>query len=348
MSTPLVIPVFIPHEGCPHRCVFCNQRRISGHGAVPVTGRDVARTVTTWLDRAAGRTGGDVQVAFYGGSFTGLEPARQAELLGAVAPFIASGRVGSLRLSTRPDYIDSGRLTLLRRFHVSLVELGVQSMDDAVLVRAGRGHDSGDVVRAVDLLRRASIRVGLQLLPGLPGESRCSLMRTVEQVIGLRPDMVRIYPALVLEGSALARLYRQGRYRPLSLDGAVVRVAWMKRRFAAAGIRVVRMGLQAGPELEDGLVAGPWHPAFGELVEARLMLRQARRLLACVAAGMRVELVISSRDQSLFRGQRSANIRRLERLGLADRFVLRLDPDQPRHTVRCLPVHRYRQDDGTA
>ncbi len=338
MPMPLVIPVFIPHEGCPHRCIFCNQRRISGHGSGPVTGREVVRIVSTWLVRAADRAGDDVQVAFYGGSFTGLDRARQAELLGAVAPFLASGRVGSLRVSTRPDYIDPGRLALLRHFHVSLVEVGAQSMDDAVLARAGRGHDSADVVRAVDLLRRASIRVGLQLLPGLPGEGRRSLMRTVDRAIALGPEMVRIYPALVLEGSGLARMYRQGRYQPLSLAGAVVRVAWMKRRFAAAGIRVVRMGLQAGPDLEKGLVAGPWHPAFGELVEARLMLRQTRRLLAGVAAGKRVELVISCRDQSLFRGHRSANIRRLERLGLADRFVLRPDPEQPRYRVRCPEV----------
>ncbi len=331
---PLVIPVFIPHEGCPHRCIFCNQRRISGQVAGPVSGRDVARTVALWLARAGHRPGDDVQVAFYGGSFTGLDPVRQAELLGAVAPFLAEGRVGSVRLSTRPDYIDSGRLALLGRFRVTLVELGVQSMDDAVLARAGRGHGSEDVVRATGLLKEAGMRVGLQLLPGLPGESRRSLMRTVERVVSLRPDVVRIYPALVLAGSELARMYRQGAYRPLGLAGAVARVAWMKRRLAAAGIRVVRMGLQAGPELENALVAGPWHPAFGELVESRLMLRTTRRLLAGVPAGEKVVLSISARDGSLFRGHRSANIARLARLGLADRFVLRLDPDQPRFTVR--------------
>ncbi len=333
---PLVIPVFIPHEGCPHRCVFCNQRRISGRAGGLVRAGDVARIVVTWLERAGERAGDDVQVAFYGGSFTALAPARQAELLGAVSPFLASGRVGSLRLSTRPDAVDHGRIALLKQYRVTLVELGVQSMDDTVLARAGRGHDSRAVHCAVRLLRRASLRVGLQLLPGLPGESRRSLMRTVAQVIALRPDIVRIYPALVLEGSALARMYRQGQYRPLTLAGAVARVAWMKRRLDGAGIRVVRMGLQAGPDLEQGLVAGPWHPAFGELVASRLMLRRTRRLLARVPAGKRAVLSIASRDQSLFRGQRSANIRRLAALGLADRFMLRLDPGQPRFTVRCL------------
>ncbi len=333
---PLVIPVFIPHEGCPHQCSFCNQRRISGQDRGPVSGHDVARTVTTWLARAGGRPGREVQVAFYGGSFTALDPARQEELLRAVAPFLARGLVGSLRLSTRPDAVDPGRLALLGRYRVTLVELGVQSMDDRVLALAGRGHDSGAVVRAVRLLREASLQVGLQLLPGLPGESRRSLMRTTRAVIDLRPDMVRIYPALVLAGSPLARMFHRGRYQPLSLAGAVVRVAWMKSRFAAAGIRVVRMGLQAGPDLEEALVAGPWHPAFGELVQARLMLRRTRQLLARVPAGEQVLLSISSRDQSLFRGQHSANIRRLAQLGLADRFALRLDPEQPRGTVRCL------------
>jgi len=331
----LVIPVFIPHEGCPHCCVFCNQRRISGFTEKPVTADDVQATVQTWL----GRNGPDqrkVQVAFYGGSFTGLPLMRQQELLGAVAPFLEQGRVQSLRLSTRPDYIDQERVDLLGRYQVSTVELGVQSMNDRVLALAKRGHRAADVAQAVPVLRRAGMEIGIQLLLGLSGDTRTTLRRTVERVIALQPDFIRIYPLLVVQHSELAEQYKRGEYTSLTLDKAVVLAAWMKQRFDQAGIRVVRMGLQAGPELESSLLAGPWHPAFGELVASRLMLRQTRKLLAQVSFDKVVRLSINERDQSVFRGMKSANVKRLQQLGLWQRIVLSTDPALPRGTVMML------------
>ncbi|MCI5165161.1 MAG: radical SAM protein [Candidatus Electrothrix sp. GM3_4] len=335
-SAPLVIPVFIPHEGCPHCCVFCNQRRISGFTEKPVSGKDVRTTVQTWLDRQ-GPDKRKVQVAFYGGSFTGLPQVRQQELLGAVAPFLEQGRVQSLRLSTRPDYIDQERVALLRRYQVSTVELGVQSMNDQVLALARRGHNAADVGQAVLVLRRAGMEIGVQLLLGLLGDTRTTLRRTVEQVIDLQPDFIRIYPLLVVRNSELAEQYKRGEYAPFSLDKAVVLAAWMKQRFDQAGIRVVRMGLQAGPELESSLLAGPWHPAFGELVASRLMLRQTRKLLAQVSSFEKtIHLSISERDQSVFRGIKSANVKRLQQLGFWQRIVLSTDPALPRGTVMML------------
>ncbi|MDU9047614.1 MAG: radical SAM protein [Candidatus Electrothrix sp. Rat3] len=329
----LVIPVFIPHEGCPHCCVFCNQRKISGFTEKSVTTEDVRATVQTWLDRD-GPAQRKVQVAFYGGSFTGLPQARQEELLGAVAPFLDQGRVQSLRLSTRPDYIDQKRVALLRRYGVSTVELGVQSMNDRVLALAKRGHSAADVDRSVPLLRQARMEVGIQLLLGLSGDTRTTLRQTVEQVITLRPDFIRIYPLLVVQHSELAEQYKQGEYTPFTLDKAVVLATWMKQRFDQAGIRVVRMGLQAGPELEASLLAGPWHPAFGELVASRLMLRRTRKLLAQVSSERMVEVRINERDQSVFRGMRSANVKRLQQLGLWQRIVLKTDSALPRGAVR--------------
>jgi histone acetyltransferase (RNA polymerase elongator complex component) len=328
----MIIPIFIPHEGCPHRCVFCNQRRISGFADKPVRAADVRVTIQTWLDRQD-RGGRGTQVAFYGGSFTGLSRSRQKELLGAVVPFLEQGGVRSLRLSTRPDYIDQEKVELLKEYHVSTVEIGVQSMDDRVLATAKRGHTSADVERAVPVLRLAGMEIGIQLLLGLPGDNRATLRRTVEQVVALRPDFVRIYPLLVVRNSALAELYSRGRYTPLSLDKAVVLAAWMKQRFDAAGIQVVRMGLQAGPELEASLLAGPWHPAFGELVASRLMLRRTRKLLAQASGDSPVRLSINDRDQSVFRGMKSANIKRLRQLGLWRRITLTADPDQLRGTL---------------
>ena len=329
---PLVIPIFIPHEGCPHCCVFCNQQKISGFTVEPVTGEDVTRIVTTWLERSE-KEYDRVQVAFYGGSFTGLARARQNELLVSVAPFVAQGRVASIRLSTRPDYIDRDIIEFLQRHHVGTVELGVQSMSDTVLTLSGRGHNVADVVRAMGMLAQSGLETGIQLMLGLPGESRRILRKTVEQVIGLGPDFVRIYPVLVVQNSMLATLYAQGQYQPLSLNKAVLMAAWMKKRFDQAGIPVVRMGLQAGKQLEKSLIAGPWHPAFGELVQSRLMFNQTRRLLGQADSDSGITVSVSARDESVFRGMKSQNIKRLRQLHLVDSFKLVFDPDQPRHTV---------------
>ena len=330
----LIIPLFIPHEGCPHCCSFCNQHRISGRGEAvpPVTVEEIGTTIEKWLGYFRNKT--DLpKVAFYGGSFTALPLSRQAELLGAVAPFVAQGLVGSIHLSTRPDCLDEAGVDFLRDHGVRTVELGVQSMDDRVLALNGRGHSASHTREAIHLLRRKSMTIGVQLMTGLAGESRLSLMRTVREVLTLEPDCVRIYPVLVLKGSLLEKMFLRGEYQPLSLDGAIVRATWMKKHFDRHGITVMRIGLQPGEDLESSLVAGPYHPAFGELVYGRLMLRQIRKLLTTGSSTSRVSLVISPGDRSIFQGVNRRNIRRLTELGLADRFTLRLDPRQPRMSL---------------
>ncbi|WP_457573329.1 elongator complex protein 3 [Desulfolithobacter sp.] len=336
MSRQLVIPVFIPHEGCPHCCVFCNQHRITCQRR-NVTAADIHRIIEDWLGYGRGKPT-TVQVAFFGGSFTGLGQERQEELLGAVQPWLERNQVHSIRLSTRPDYINTRVTELLCRYRVRVVELGVQSMDDNVLEGCRRGHLASHTRQAIPLLRQAGLRVGAQLMVGMPGDSRQSLRATVDAVIALNPDFVRIYPLLILAGSELEHRYKQGQYRPLSLDYAVLLAVWMKKRFDAAGISVVRMGLQAGPELEEALVAGPYHPAFGELVQSRIMLQKARKLLSATDRDKKYLLRISNRDQSIFRGFRSANLRRLAQLGLLDRFTLHPDPAQDRMTLSLVPV----------
>jgi len=339
-SMPLVIPIFIPHEGCPHQCLFCNQGAISGHTAPLVSGAEVGATIRSWLERTRPENRTEVQVAFYGGNFTGLPVSRQTELLTAVQPFLRQGRVHEIRLSTRPDAIDGERLDLLVRHRVSTIELGVQSCDDQVLRRSGRGHTVADTVVASRLIKERGLRLGVQLMPGLPGENFRSLRQTMATVIRLGPDFVRIYPTLVLRGSGLERLYHQGGYRPLGLGRAVAWAAYLKKRFDDQGIGVVRMGLQPSDGLERSLVAGPYHPAFGELVKARMMLHQTRRALVGVSGEKPVTLMIAARDQSVFRGMGSANLTRLRQLGLLDRFALRTDPTQPRQTLRILEGER--------
>lgn len=329
-----VIPVFIPHEGCPHCCVFCNQHSISGRsGKEVVRAQDVTGIIETWLGYRRNPSTGPVQVAFYGGSFTGLPLVRQQELLGAVRPFLDHGSVDTIRLSTRPDYVSPEILIFLRDAGVSVVELGIQSLDDAVLRAAGRGHDSARAVLAIKQLKTAGFAVGAQLMIGLPGQRFRSLAQTVSRIVSLKPDFARLYPVLVLRGSPLATQYEQHSYDPLSLSKAVVLSAWAKQRLTAHGVPVVRMGLQPGPELEDALLAGPYHPAFGEMVNARIMLQQIRALLCRVLEGRRQILRINPKDQSVFRGVRSANLKRLTSLGLADRFALQADPVQARLTV---------------
>ncbi len=334
MPKPRVIPIFIPQEGCPHSCLFCNQERISGAPAIRVTGQEAADTIRTWLGYFKKKSDRSVQVAFYGGSFTGLARERQQELLGAVQPFLDKGEVQAVRLSTRPDYIDPDRLALLAAYRVRTVELGAQSLDNAVLAASRRGHTRGDVERAVTMLRAGGFEIGLQMMVGMPGQDRASLRATLRALIRLAPDFVRIYPLLVIRGSGLARLYEQGRFYPLSLDMAVVHCASIKKELTRAGIRIVRMGLQPGPELERSLIAGPYHPSFGHLVDSRLMLQQTRSLLAGLDAGEKAVLVVNPRDLSIFYGMGGASRERLTRLGLSDRFRLQTDPGLPRGTIQ--------------
>lgn len=333
MPSPLVIPVFIAHQGCPHRCLFCNQHSIAGVDGEPVGPTEVVETVDLWLSRPRRYPQAPVQVAFYGGSFTGLPLDRQQALLGAVQPFLRSGQVDGLRISTRPDGMDDQIARFLREHGVAIVELGAQSLDDVVLAASNRGHTEAQVRTAVACLRRAGLRVGLQLMLGLPGDSTRRALRSAAQAAALAPDLVRLYPTLVVAGSPLADDYQQGHYRPLSLLGAVALAGRMWRIFSAQGIPVVRMGLQPGPSLEASLLAGPHHPAFGELVRSRLLFNLARQRLAEREPGQACRLRIATADHSVFRGQRSRSLRRLADLGLLEGVDLFFSDNQPRMSV---------------
>jgi histone acetyltransferase (RNA polymerase elongator complex component) len=214
----MIIPFFIPHSGCPHQCIFCNQKNITGQ-MKPVDPAVLPQKIKEYL--AINTSDKTAQVAFYGGSFTALPLELQKEYLAAVQPFLRSGQIENIRLSTRPDCITDDVLSLLHEYHANTVELGVQSMDDIVLQRSGRGHTANDTMNAVTRLKKYRFFVGLQLMPGLPGDSADIFMKTVDTVIELKPDFVRIYPALVIKDTPLEDLYRSGRYIPLSLDDAV-------------------------------------------------------------------------------------------------------------------------------
>ncbi len=329
----LVIPIFISHRGCPHQCLFCNQHAISGKGKTEQTGQSVITdTVEQWLERSPGHT--DVQVAFYGGSFTCIEQDEQLRMLRSILPYIHDGRVHSLRLSTRPDCVTDDIVRLLQSMSVKTVELGVQSLSDMVLDMSQRGHSSEDSRKAVRLLKTAGIEVGVQLLPGLPCDTTRTFLQTVREVVALQPDMVRLYPAVVVEGSELANMYRQGIYTPLSMNKAIALTQRAKVLFDAAGIPVVRMGLQPSEALNNQVVAGPYHPAFGELVASRGWLRKIRHQLNGLKEGEKLELHVSHRDISAIVGMKKANLRRLEQLGFKDRFIIIPDKNRARGSIQ--------------
>ena len=325
MSPPLIIPFFIPHQGCPHLCVFCNQRLIAGQTSdVQTFDSETARlsdVIQTYLQFKKNRS--RVELAFFGGNFLGLESSRILALLRAVQPWVRQGQIHSIRCSTRPDTITPKVLDLARPFGLETVELGVQSMDDRVLAMAERGHTSEDTRNALGLLRENGLKTGAQVMVGLPGDDEFGAVRTAKELAELKPDLTRIYPLLVLHGSRLAQWYRSGRYVPLSLDQAIDQTKKMATIFKSAGISVARIGLQATQMLDDAnqMIAGPWHPAFGHLVLSSLMFDQACEQIDTVLAGREimgtpgeqksVVLQVNPRSLSRLQGNRKSNLDRL-------------------------------------
>ena len=319
-----VIPVFVPHLGCPNDCVFCNQRRISG-SLSPATARDVQAAIEK-AAAVAPSQGGGRQLAFYGGSFTAIPAAQQEELLGAAQPYREAGTIDSLRLSTRPDAIDGEVLARLRRYGVETVELGAQSMSDRVLELSGRGHTARDVAEASGMVKAAGFKLILQMMTGLPGSDEESDVETARRIAALRPDGVRIYPTVIVRDTALYDLWRAGKYREHSVEDAVRACARILPVFETAGIPVIRLGLNPTEELSGGDAAGgAYHPALGELVRARIMRGEAERLLAGAKPGGSAALRVNPRLMSQAVGQHGCNREWLrERFGLRE---LRFIPD---------------------
>lgn len=304
-----IIPVFVPHLGCPNDCVFCNQRRISGH-IEPAT----AQTVRNAIEEAAALTppGTKRQLAFYGGSFTAIPEARQLELFEATQPYLADGTISSIRLSTRPDAIDGAVLKRLKKYGVTVVELGAQSMCDRVLELSGRGHDSADVENASELIKASGFDLILQMMTGLPGDTDESCVETAKKIVALEPDGVRIYPTVIVRDTVLCDMWRAGTYKEHTVEDAVRVCAKIVPLFKNAGIPIIRMGLNPTEDLSGGdALGGAYHPALGELVLSRIMLEKARELLRGVEPGSRIVLGVNRSDISKMVGQHRCNVKTL-------------------------------------
>ncbi|MBW2062270.1 MAG: radical SAM protein [Deltaproteobacteria bacterium] len=329
--TPFIIPFFLLHQGCPHRCLYCNQHRSGGRRAETLTAASVAQGLEAGLSSPRRRSGVRVEAAFYGGTFTALPRDRQAELLEAVIPFLKHDLIQGIRLSTRPDALPVNEIEFLKSKGVTIIEIGAQSMDDQVLKLSRRGHTASDTRKAARRVKAAGLGLGLQLLPGLPGEDTVSLESTVHEVIDLFPDESRLYPALVIKGTPLADLYLNGAYQPLTLNQTVEICAMMYKRLTRAGIIVTRIGLQTSSDLEQAVLAGPYHPALGDLVKAEVFYQAiVRALRAKPPLNGEASVTVSWRDLSQARGHARSNLARLsaEFRHLTPSIIP--DPDQPR------------------
>ena len=271
MSEQYIIPIFVPHLGCPNDCTFCNQKSISGQ-TKQVTAEDVKQTIEEYLksfkDESLHK-----EVAFFGGSFTGIEEAKQEELLEAAYEFVKNKQIQSIRISTRPDYIDKEKLKLLKKYGVKTIELGVQSTNDYILKKCKRGHTFEDVKKASKLIRKHGFVLGHQMMIGLPESTKIDELNTAKDLAKLKPKIVRLYPVLVIKGTELEKEYQNGEYEPIPLSQAVERCKELYYFFTNKKITVIRMGLQNTDIISDPknakseVVAGPYHEAFGQLVE---------------------------------------------------------------------------------
>ena len=267
-----IIPIFVPHEGCPHNCVFCNQDRITG-AQDDVTAQIVRNTINDYLETIKNKSA-TIEVSFFGGTFTGIREEKQKELLYVAKSFKDKKLIDKIRLSTRPDYINDYILTYLKEYGVDIIELGVQSLDDEVLKKAGRGHSTQSVIEASKLIKEYKFVLGHQIMPGLPGDSFEKDISTTKASIEMKPDICRIYPSLVIKDTPMELMYKSNDYIPYSLEDAVNISKVMYNMYRENKINVIRIGLQPTESINEGkdIVAGPFHPSFRELVEGSLMV----------------------------------------------------------------------------
>lgn len=290
-------------------CSFCNQHIISGKEKT-ATPEDVREAVRVALEH--GCKGG--QLAFFGGSFTAIDRTYMVELLSAAKPFVDDGSISGIRISTRPDAIDDEVLCILSHYGVDAIELGAQSMVDDVLLANRRGHTSEDVRCAAKLIRAHGFELGLQMMTGLYKDTDEGAIYTAEELTKLKPDTMRIYPTVILEGTELADLYRAGKYVPQTLDEAVSLCAKLLLFFEEQGIRVIRTGLHSGGNVEDGYIAGAYHPAFRELCESEIYFSRVKEVFASKPQG-KYKIFVSSKEISKMTGQKRKNVIKLKDTG---------------------------------
>lgn len=303
-----IIPIFIPHRGCKNECVFCNQRKISGETR-DVTEGDIRQEIDKYLDMYKDNTR-KKQIAFFGGSFTGLEIEDQIRFLNVANEYIQKGLVENIRISTRPDYISELILKILQQKNVKIIELGVQSMDGEVLKAAKRGHTAEQVVKASNLIKKYGFTLGHQVMVGLPKSTLEKEIYTMQKCIELKPEIVRIYPVYVLKESKLWDMYEDKEYTPLEIEDAVKRASAMYSLCVENGINVIRIGLQTTEEINSKNVeiAGPVCDNYKERVLSYISYNNVKEKLDKVKPNKQIKLVVSSKEVNYVVGNNKSNL----------------------------------------
>ncbi|MGZ6250013.1 MAG: elongator complex protein 3 [Syntrophales bacterium] len=338
----MIIPFFIVYQGCPNRCIYCNVRKTAGNFSERITEDTFQRTVHKYLNHPK-RKGNGAEIAFYGGNFTGMAKEYQTELLGFANRFIEEGLVSGVRISARPDSINNESLDLMKRFGVTTVEIGAQSMVDEVLHTSNRWHSASDVSAAMQILKERGFKTGIHLMVGLPGDSQSGFEYTIAKTIDLKPDMVRIHPTIVLQDTGLAELFSNGTYQPLSMPQAIDMCKYALRRFKEADIAVIRVGLQTTREMEmtGSIIAGPYHPAFRSLVEESMFFDMAAEMIAAIEMSKQeVIFSLSPKDVSCFLGHKNNNMHTLKNIFGLTKIDVSVDPAQERGTLAMIACGR--------
>ena len=322
------ISIFVPHNGCPNACTFCNQREITGQSYQP-TPQDVINAVNIARQHSDTK---NTEIAFFGGSFTAIPRDYMLSLLQAAYPFVKSGEFYGIRLSTRPDCIDREILDILQSHGVTSIELGTQSMCDDVLKANKRGHTALDSVNSSLLIKEYGFSLGLQMMTGLYQSNDEKDICTARQIADLQPDTVRIYPTVVMRGTELYDLYKSGLYIPQTLATAIPLCAKLLQFFEEKHISVIRLGLHDSDSLKQNMMAGAYHPAFRELCESQIIFQNTLSLLQNHGiSGGTVEFYVNPKSVSRFIGQKKCNLQKLTEMGITP--VIRQDNSLSKYEI---------------
>ena len=320
-----IIPIFVPHEGCPHDCAFCNQARITGEELDEIKGpkfklengvnaKFVKDTIEEYMETIVKEGNTTVEVSFFGGTFTAIDINKQRRLLSVAKEYKEKGIIDYIRLSTRPDYIDDNILTHLKSFSVDIIELGVQSLDEEVLLKSTRGHTAEDVKVASKLIKDYGFTLGHQIMLGLPSDTKERDIETTKKSIAMKPDIARIYPALTIKDTAMEYMFKNNMYVPYTLDECVDIAKSCYKLFIKSGVNVIRVGLQTTDNIAEGedIVTGPFHPAFRELVEGDILNEEILKVIDENNIKEDIVIEISNRSISKLYADKKRYFRNLE------------------------------------
>ena len=330
MKTHAIIPIFIPHLGCPNDCIFCNQKKITAK-TKPLSGEDMVEMIERYLKTITGRGIQTVEIAFYGGSFTGIPIDQQNEYLSIAKQYKDKGLIQKIHLSTRPDYIDENILSNLKDFKVDIIELGVQSFDEDVLMLSNRGHNKAVVYTASQMIQDYGFELGLQLMIGLPGDTYERSITSAKEAVKIGPSIARLYPTVIIQDTVLYKLYQCGEYKPLSIEETVEITKDMYIILTNAGINVIRIGLKSTDHIsENGDIAGGYHPAFRQLVDAEIAKEQLEeQLLPLLAHTTEIKFYSNGTSFSNMIGNKKSNRIYFEKKYPHVSFTFHVDSDLP-------------------